>query len=483
MQVAQQKDIEIDLKYKPLPKQAEFHGMSKKYRFFVGGWGNGKTSAGCAEALMLSLEYPGTVGLIARRTRPELKATTQKVFFEGGGGDPDRGDYEGCPEELISKFNKTDQLLTLVNGSQIHFWPLDDPGKLSNLNLGWFMIDQGEEIPEEMFQMLQGRLRRMDSPRCGIVLANPNGHDWIWRRNVYLGGEKGAYRNHGMVHAKTTDNPNLPADYLDSLMHMPEAWIKRFVEGSFDVFSGQIWPEFDQDIHCVRPFPLPDHWDIVEGIDHGRRNPTAVLWAAFDEKGNCFIFDEHYEAGRLVGHHAEKIHEKRALYRLPIYTVIDASAAQQDPNTGRSVIDEYWDYGIITVPSDRHVPARINRVAEWLMFRKDHAHPLTGETREEGWPKLYIFNNCVNLIEHVGQYQWKKKPPLQDEDAKEKPKEKDDHDVDAMGYVLMSRPHPSAPVATEIEDMSPAAQYWRRVRARMDGKGSGNMHSMLGSEY
>jgi len=168
---------------------------------------------------------------------------------------------------------------------------------------------------------------------------------------------------------------------------------------------------------------------------------------------------------------------------LPVYTVIDASAAAQDPNTGRSVIDEYWDYGIITVPSDRHVPARINRVAEWLMLNPAHPNPLTGELREDGWPKLYIFKNCVNLIEHIGQYQWKRKPPQSEEDAKERPREKDDHDVDAMGYILMSRPHPASPVAKDDGDMSPAAQYWRRVRARADRGSSGAQHSMLGSEY
>jgi len=337
-------------------------------------------------------------------------------------------------------------------------------------------------VPEEMFQMLYGRLREQIGPRVGMVLANPNGHDWIWRRNVFLKGG-GAYKDHGMVHATTYDNPNLPADYLESLSHMPESWVKRFVEGSFDVFSGQIWPEFDPDVHTIRPFPIPDHWDIVEGIDHGRRNPTAVLWAAFDDLGNCFIVDEHYEAGKLVGHHARAIHEKRAFYKLPIYTVIDASASHEDPNTGRSVIDEYWDYGIVTIPSDRHVPARINRVAEWLMLNKEWANPVTGNTREDGWPKLYIFRNCINLIEHVQQYQWKKKPPMKEEDAKEQPLEKDDHDVDALGYILMTRPHPAAPVFNKPEDdMSPAAQYWRRVRERMDRHGTQRGHSMLGTE-
>lgn len=473
----------IKLKYRPMEKQAEFHGMSRKFRFFVGGWGNGKTSAGCVEALSLALEYPGSTGLIARKTRGELKATTQHHFFHGGGGDPNSGDYTGCPAPLIKKFNKTEGRLELVNGSVIHFWPLDEPEKLSNINLGWFLIDQAEEVPEDMFLMLRGRLRQKVAPRCGICLANPNGHDWIW---MYCVQRAKDFPEMGMIHAKTSDNPNLPDDYIDALMKMPDSWRKRFMDGSFDVFSGQIWPEFDPDVHVIKPFPVPLNWEILEGIDHGRRNPTAVLWAALDELGNCFIVDEHYEAGKLVKHHAQEIHRRRVLYKLPTYTVLDASASQKDPNTGRSVVDEYWDNGIPTIPSDRHVPARINRIAEWLMFDPSHPHPITGEIREEGWPKLYIFANCVELIEHIQQYQWKKKPPTAEEDAKERPLEKDDHDVDALGYILMTRPNPAMPITSKTAK-TPAEMYWAKHRERLDragGRGGHGkrVHSVLGSE-
>lgn len=480
MRVGKTGDTEIVLSYKPMPKQAEFHGMSKKYRFFVGGWGNGKTSAGCVEALMLALEYPGCTGVICRKTRPELKATTQYHFFNGGGGDAAKGDYEGCPPALIKKFNKTEGRLELINDSIILFIPLDEPAKLQNLNLGWFLIDQSEEVPEDMFLMLKGRLRQLNGPRCGILLANPAGHDWTWMYNVQRPDD---FPEMGMVHAKTSDNPNLPKDYIESLKRMPKPWYERFFEGSFDVFSGQIYPEFDPDVHTIAPFTLPLNWDMLEGIDHGRRNPTAVLWAAMDELGNIFIADEHYEAGQLVRYHAQKILEMRVQYKTPMYTVIDASAAQKDPNTGRSVVDEYWDHGIPTIPSDRHVPARINRIAEWLMLDPNHPHPITGELRDEGWPRLYIFKNCVNLIEHLQQYQWKKKPPTADEDAKERPREKDDHDVDALGYILMTRPNPSAPMPGQEKPKTPAEVYWERVRNRMDGGSrSGPIHSMLGSE-
>ncbi len=470
--------VQINLAYKPLPKQRKFHGCNAKYRAFGGGFGNGKTSAGCFEAFMLSMEYPGTVGLIARKTRPELKATTQDVFFHGGGGDPDQGDWTGCPEELIRSFNKTEQKLTLINGSVIHFWPLDDPDKLTNLNLGWYMIDQAEEVAEDMFLMLNGRLRRRRSPRKGMLLFNPNGHDWIWKRFV-----RDEYSNHELIHAKTTDNPTLPADYMDQFSHYPEAWRKRFVEGSFDVFTDQIWPEFDQDIHVISPFVIPPWFEWVEGIDHGRRAPTAVLWAAFDDVGNCFIVDEHYQEGWRVGRHAEAILKKRnQLYMQPNYTVIDASASQKDPNTERSVIDEYMDYGIYTIPSDRHKIARVNRVAEWLAKDPLHQHPLSKEYDEdEGYPRIYIFKNCVNLIEHVPQYRWKPQPATATEDPKEEPLKRDDHDVDALGYILMTRPSP-AQAPKSAKGMDPRTQkYWDMIEKKMAAR-KGRGHSRLGSE-
>lgn len=472
--------LEIKMSYRPMPKQNEFHGCPAKYRYFGGGVGNGKSSAGCVEGLTLALEYPGSVGMIARRTRPELKATTQHVFFNGGGGDPNSGDFEGCPQELIRKWNKTEGKLTLINGSIIHFWPLDDPDKLSNLNLGWFLIDQCEEVPEDMVLMLMGRLRQLNAPRCGLLLFNPNGHDWIWRRVVHL-----EYPNEKLIHATTRDNPNLPSDYIESLMQWPEAWRRRFMEGSFDVFTGQIWPEFDPASHTINPVAMEPWWECIETIDHGRRNPTAVLWLQFFKKYGhdyCFVVDEHYEKGKLVGHHAEKILQNRRLLGVfPNYTVIDASAAQQDPNTGRSVIDEYWDFGITTIPSDRHKMARINRVAQWLTLDPEVPHPLTGETREEGWPRLYIFKNCVELIEHVPQYQWRPQSPTKTEDAPEEALKKDDHDVDSLGYGLMTRPPIGSSPYFDVSGDAATQQYWDRYYDKIGSKSHGS-HSMLGTE-
>jgi hypothetical protein len=98
-----------------------------------------------------------------------------------------------------------------------------------------------------------------------------------------------------------------------------------------------------------------------------------------------------------------------------------------------------------------------------------------------GYPNLYIFSNCVNLIEHLPQYRWKPKSPTQEEDSKEEPLKKDDHDVDALGYILMTRPLPAKrPAESRREDPRTAA-YWEKVQKRRQKRQSRG-HSRLGAE-
>jgi hypothetical protein len=154
-------------------------------------------------------------------------------------------------------------------------------------------------------------------------------------------------------------------------------------------------------------------------------------------------------------------------------------------------VDEYWDYGIYTIPSDRHVIARVNRVAEWLRLDPLHEHPLSGEIAEEpsdptedwGFPHIFIFSNCTNLVEHLPPYQWKPKPPSQEADPKEEPLGKDDHDVDALGYGLMTRPSPAEAPKAQARAMDARSQKYyeliQKKRLKQEGKRRG--HSRLGA--
>src|SRR3990167_9212786 len=130
--------LEISLPYRPLVKQEAAHQLDSKYRGFCGGWGNGKTSWGCAETFVTLQEFPGTNCIVARKTRPELKSTTWEMLIHGDPGQPNG--WHGIPKELIHTYNRSElylELMTSMPGVYSKVWgmPLDDPAKLENFNL------------------------------------------------------------------------------------------------------------------------------------------------------------------------------------------------------------------------------------------------------------------------------------------------------------------------------------------------------------
>ena len=267
--------------FQSLPKQSQFIFDNHKFACFAGGFGCGKTLAGCVKSLVLSQLMPNNFGLIGRLTYPELRDTTRRTFFE----------Y--CPPDWYSQanggfFKEGENHLKLYNGSEVIFRHLDTISRkeLLSLNLGWFFIDQAEEISEEIFLILQSRLRlNKVSRRYGFLACNMEGHNWIWHRFVDPVKRR---LDTFLVESSTYDNVHNPPDYVKTLeQNYPEEWVKRYVVGSWDVFEGQVFPEFDPQVHTVDPFLIPNEWERVISIDHGLVNPTAALWGAIDFDGNC----------------------------------------------------------------------------------------------------------------------------------------------------------------------------------------------------
>lgn len=411
--------------------QSEFLYAPQRYPAYFGGFGNGKTLAGCWRGLLYSLYQPGNVGVVGRLTYPELRDSTRRTFLE-------------IAAPFQAGWKEQENLLTVhcVGGgtSQVMFRHMDDLERLLSMNLGWFYLDQAEELPEEAFLTLAGRLRLAGvKQRSGWITGNPAGHDWIYRR--WKAEKAEDYR---LIEATTMENPHLPADYVENLLkNYPEHWVKRYVYGSWDVFEGQIWPDYDERMHVIDPIQVPKDWEKIQAIDHGFTNPTCCLWAAVDYDGNIIVYDEHYEAGQLVSHHAEAIKSRGELSGI---TYIDPSTSAKTQQRGGylySIAYEYSEHGIYTVPANNNVQAGILRVSELLRPSENRRHIVTGSSPAPG---LYITRNCVNLRRELPQYQWKRLRLGQNQNMPEEPVKSNDHACDALRYLCMSRPQtPEAP--------------------------------------
>ena len=410
----------ITLKYLPEEHQAKFHRSPAKYRALFGGYGNGKTMAFCAEAISLSLEYPMNFGLVGRMTYPELRDSTWHELLNF----PVMVDDKNVPlvaSPLIKTYNKAEHSLEFCNGSLVVGRALEASfDKVKSMNLGFFGIDQLEEVPESMWLGLIGRLRRKNVRHTAFGVGNPEGHDWIWKRWVM-----NADNEHFIVNAPSSANSHLPEGYVQGLIDQyPDEWVKRYVYGSFDTFEGLVYKEFqDKEPYVVTPSPIPEHWYRFVSIDHGYRNPTAVLWGAVGDDGQIIIYDEFYETNHLVSEIATVL-EAKAKENKPKLYLIDPSCRNRNGVTGKSVIDEFSANKIYCQPANNDVRAGINRIQELLKL-------------QGGKPKIRIFSNCTNLRTELQTYRWKDLKPSATTDAPEKPQKKEDHAVDALRYMVM----------------------------------------------
>jgi phage terminase large subunit len=472
--------------YKPNKKQSQFHRLAAKFRGFCGGWGNGKTSGGCAEFFTRLVEYPGTNAIVARKTRPELRSTTWDMLVNG---DTQETGWRGIPKEIIETYNKSDLYIKLKNGSQIHGLPLDDPKKLENYNLGLFMIDQAEEVEEEILLKVHGRLRQHASPREGLFLFNPNGHNWLWKRFIDPNRRKNWKRLYRCVEATPFDNPNLPKDYLDQFDGLPEHWYNRFVLGSHDVFIGQIFTDFNPEVHVIDPFYIPSAWERWCCMDPGIGHEGALSWIARDYNNNCYYYREVVEAGQPVDWWAEQIeyHELRSDYGGPeeemFSRLIGPEANQRSQLDGKTVKGVFEEEGITDFEvADRDPIARINRITSRL--RGKFRRPLRGHSENDldglpsplvlpgdepvyendgdgARPSLFIFRNCEYTTEHLPQYRWRpQRTNFSEEAPAEKPRKRDDHTVDNIGHILVAMgdsvpevPDNSAPIDPELREL------------------------------
>lgn len=323
-----------------------------------------------------------------------------------------------CPPDLIVRWNQQSAVLLLQNGSEILFRAFDDPRKTLSLNLSWWGCDQIEEIEEDLYLQLLGRLRDK-SCRYAFGVGNPE-PTWVKSRlkDASLTDDKIDF-----FEAASTSNPHLPSDYITSLTrYYPDFWVKRYVHGDWTSFEGQVLSLFDLSRDVIDPFDFPVKWSQVYVIDYGYRNPLACLHFVVDYDDNYYIVNEHYKSEQVITWHAERLTAMGI--KAKSYVLIDPSCSAKTrvkDNIQVSIIDEFNDCGIYPIPANNDTAGLIR------------ANILFGAGR------LKIFKNCENTIREVSGLRWKKVKPNFNKNLPEEEEDKNNHTTDCIKYFVNSR--------------------------------------------
>ena len=133
-----------------LPAQHEYLTSTFPFTMSSGGFGTGKTTTLVAKVVLLLL-IPNNLGYLGRLDGKALRASTMQTL------------YEMLPKEYLSQHNDQKGFLRLKaehGGGKLIYGDFKDLNDLKNIPLGFFAIDQAEEIPEDVWKYLVGRLRR-----------------------------------------------------------------------------------------------------------------------------------------------------------------------------------------------------------------------------------------------------------------------------------------------------------------------------------
>ena len=451
-------DIDLWRGYQPLPAQRAFHQGQEQHRLYAGAFRAGKTMAACREAFRIVVQNPGSVGLISRLRWLSLFDTTFQTFKR---------------ELAITGLNQLCRLkegqhpeAIFWNGSRILFRNLDNEMNLHGLELDWYYVDEGSEVPTSTYKILNARLSGTPHPEGQILTKKPDPNDptreinvrvagplksWVstnpgpsdYLRDNFIDQQKPGFAAYA---AKTSENPYLPPGYLQGLLdNNTHEWVQAYVNGSWDAFEGQRFKNFSKDTHVLTgpwtPWHEPGHtrYEFVEGLDFGWVNPTVCVWLAWDPTGEqpTILFDEYQRTETDPPAHAQAIWETRRKWGLDtgrLRSIGDPAGAQRtSANGGMSDLHQYATQGIhIGRASGRYRDPgpRANRIGS-------HLHH-TVSTPDGPKPRLLILETCTNTIRSITSYRRKDGTGI--EDGPEQFVKKDDHHVDALGYALSAIP-------------------------------------------
>lgn len=411
--------------FRPTPKQSEFlravrPGSPYNRVVMVGGAGAGKTTVMCAALILLMLRYPNTTWLMGRLNYRGLLAVTWRMF------------RQMIPKEalLYASDNAQDPRVVLKNGATCLGWNLTQWEKFQGLNLAGAVIDEQTELPDRMiYDGVALRVRDPAGPRIIFSACMPNGRDWVWR--LFFADPPAGFLG---LKATSHDNPHLPGNFIPDLkaQFSPEMY-SRFVEAEFTTLSGLVFYPWDEATHLVDDFEIPAHWPRYFAFDPGfAADEAAGLWGAMDEMGNLFLYDEYYETGKVIREQAAVILAKSYPHK-NAWQVMDPNANNRQSDSGQSLQELYAQCGLYMSEAPRsRTEASIHAVNQLLLPDPEHTHPGTGYT---GAPRIYCLRKMRHFRDEIGGWTYK---------ANGKPREKGDHLMAALRYMIAQRPVPAS---------------------------------------
>lgn len=380
------------------------------------------------------------------------------------------------------------KLAEYPNGYTVQFGGMEHPHdweKFWGPQYTLAVFDEATQFTIEQIEKIDQRLRTDDPTLTSLIqlylLTNPIGGEtkqYLKTRFVKAGAPEervpvDVKLADGRIVRKTQvyipsnlfDNPALmeSGDYEATLRRHSQATIRALLYNDWDVDEGSwIGDDWEPQYHLCLPFQLPRGWFKFKCADYGYRARSTVLWIAVDPDDNWVVYRSlsvtrktAEELSRLIREIElqplyAKVDDKRLLVTEPewdevndcstVYGPMDASCWRQEGH-GPTLGETFQQLGTGFIKSAKDPDGAADQIRTRMRRRSP-----TGRGNEVV-AGLRFFTTCKTRVQ-LPNGQWDETGPIVTIptvpfDANNPDRwdtTGDDHDLDALGYGVLSRP-------------------------------------------
>lgn len=401
----------------------------------VGRAGTGKTLTACWKMHLTAMQVPNMRGLMLRATHISLTSTTLVTFQRQVAA-------QALADGSVKWFggsSKDPAAFRYANGSTILVAGGDKPEKFLSAELDRIFVDEAVEITLDLYETLISRLRGQSKTYRQILLSTNPSHPshWIKRR-----ADAGTMR---MITSTHRDNPyyvdrdgtytEAGAEYMAKLDALTGARRLRLRDGLWVASEGVVFEGWDDGIHMIDRFKVPDSWTRWWSIDLGYTNPFCWQDWREDPDGRLYLVREIYMTRRLAEDHAKQI--------------LDIMRQNPDEPRPRAIITDHdaEDRATLEKHLGMSTQAAHKTVVDGIQVVQSRL-----KSQGDGKPRLFIMRGGLveedktladsgrptRTSEEIPGYVWAVKPG-NGMGLKEEPVKQNDHGCDALRYMVAAR--------------------------------------------
>ena len=375
----------------PSAKQREFFLKRERYVAYGGARGGGKSWAARYIAALYCLRYPGLRALIVRRTLHEVRENHIAPLLKA---------FASFPAYIRPDYAESKGFV-FQNGSVLRAGYLDgdaDCAQYQGQEFDIIVADEATHFTFGQFLALTVCLRGANRyPKRMFLTCNPGGVGHAWVKRLFIDrdfkeGEDGA--DHAFVRALIFDNEALMKSdgaYLSALKRLPQKMRDAWLYGRFEVFSGQYFAEWSEEM-TEKPFVIPPEWRRSVSIDYGL-DMFAALFFAESPDGIYYCYREVTGNDLIISHAAKRLQCAAEGEDLSEY-LAPADLFSRRQESGVSAADIFLQNGVPLLK------AQNERVFGWLSLK---------EYLNSG--RLKIFSHLTELISCLTQLTCDEKNP------------------------------------------------------------------------